>query len=280
MGRHTRLYQIRYDTLVAALIGLLSGVLSAMLFVRPYTGSITLSEMVLQLSGSRGTYEFNPSLSEIMGMFTRFIPIFLFEFYGGTVMYRNFCTASIYIFTRNPNRSRWYFRETARVLLLSVVFAAVSLITAVLLSMVQYDVITNYPGVLLSIYHFVLFSIWITTATILLNLFSIIFGTHVAALIVIGLQAICIAALSLIEIEDQLLPAVLLQINPIANLILGWFHSRIPALDEAIFSPHKGFSFVPALFVVSSYCLLTVLSGRQFILHRDILSSNAELDGV
>lgn len=274
------MYRIRYDALIAALIGLLSGVLSAMLFVRPYFGSITLSELVLQLSGSRGTYEFSSSLSEIMSMYTRFIPIFLLEFYGGTVMYRNFCTASVYIFTRNPNRTRWYFRETARVLLLSVVFTAVSLITAVLLSMVQYDVFTNYPGVLLGIYHFILFSIWITTATILLNLFSIIFGTHVSALIVIGFQAFCIAALSLIKIEVQFLPAVLLQINPMAHLILGWFHSRIPALDAAIVSTHKGFSFVPALFVVSSYCLLTVLSGRQFILHRDILSSNAELDGV
>lgn len=274
------MFRLRNDVLTAALMGLFSGVLSAALFISPYSGSISLSELVLQLSGSRGTFELNPTLSEIMEMYTRFIPMFFFEIYAGTVMYRSFCTASVYVFARNPSRARWYWWEAAHVLLLSSLFTAVSLISAVLYSAVQYDVSVNVPGVYLGVFHFVLFAIWTFTVTIALNLLSVLFGTHVASLIAIGVQAACIALLSLIRLEDQILAAVLLQINPIAHLVLGWFHSGIPALDEAIASSHRGFSFVPSLLVVSAYCLITVLYGRQFILHRDILSNNAELDGV
>ncbi len=279
------MYRLRYDLLYTLLFGILSGVLAAVLYVNPMCDTISLPEMVLQLSGSRGIFAlYGAAPSELMAVFSRFLPSILFEIYAGTVMYRSFCTASVYVFTRNPDRAKWYRREVCRVLLLSVLFTAISLAITVLLAAVRYAVVLNVPGAILLLYHFVLYAIWTFTVTIFINVLSIWLGSYNATLAATALQALCIALLGLVRLSAQPVLAVLARVNPVSHLILGWFHSAIPAVEEAIPPVGDvefwGFSFPVSLLVVSVYCLAVVLSGRQLVLHHDILSGNAELDGV
>lgn len=277
------MHRLRSDLLYTLAFGILSGALSAFLFVRPMYDVTYLPELVLQLSGSRGEFALVGGIAEIMNMYMRFAPSILFEIYAGTVMYRSFCTASVYVFTRNPNRAKWYRREACRVLLLSALFTAVSLLVAVLLSAVRHEVIPNVPGAILLLYHFILYSIWTFTVTILINVLSIGLGSYNATLAAAVLQAVCIALLGLVRLSDQPVFAVLTRVSPISHLVLGWFRSAIPSVEEAIPPVIRegfwGFSFPTSLLVVSVYCLAVVLSGRQLVLHHDILSGNAELDG-
>lgn len=68
------------------------------MYISPYENAITLSEAVLQLSGSYGVYNMGFSVSQLVTFFMKLLPVFLMEMYGGTIFYRHFCIASIFVF--------------------------------------------------------------------------------------------------------------------------------------------------------------------------------------
>ena len=82
------------------LMGFCCGSLLAFTYINPYNGQITLSELILQLSGSRGEFSLGfSSLPELLSFSSKLLPTFLFELYVGTSLYQHFCTASVYIFS-------------------------------------------------------------------------------------------------------------------------------------------------------------------------------------
>lgn len=71
-------------------VAVLCGVLLSLAFVNPYSGQVTLSELVLQLSGSRGDLPLGTSLPELLSFSIKMVPYFLFELYIGVYLYRHF----------------------------------------------------------------------------------------------------------------------------------------------------------------------------------------------
>lgn len=59
------------------LIGILSGICISLGFIRPFDGVITLSELVLQLSGSRGELSMSCNLVELIGFMLRMMPNYI-----------------------------------------------------------------------------------------------------------------------------------------------------------------------------------------------------------
>ena len=102
---------IRYRLRMLFLTGVLGGISLSVLYINPYGGEISLSEALLQLSGSRGDFPMGFAMTEMVSFSLRLLPAYLFELFFGIMLYRHFCTASIYIFSRYPKRVRWYFRE-------------------------------------------------------------------------------------------------------------------------------------------------------------------------
>ena len=82
-------------------MGFCCGSLLAFSYINPYNGQITLSELILQLSGSRGEFPLGfSSLPELLSFSSKLLPSFLFELYVGTSLYQHFFAASVYIFSR------------------------------------------------------------------------------------------------------------------------------------------------------------------------------------
>ena len=91
-------------------VGILSGGILSIVFINPYDGRILVSEAILQLSGSSGAFP-PPAFKDLISFTIRMIPDYMFELYIGIELYRHFVQQSVYVFSRTPNRSRWYIRE-------------------------------------------------------------------------------------------------------------------------------------------------------------------------
>ena len=81
------------------------GVWLSFAYINPYGGTITLSELVLQLSGARGTFALGLNLSELLDLTLRLVPMLVFQALAGTLMYQYYCTASVYVFSRIERRT-------------------------------------------------------------------------------------------------------------------------------------------------------------------------------
>ena len=109
------MYTIKNKIFPVLIAGILSGGILSIVFINPYDGRILVSEAILQLSGSSGAFPLTPAFKDLISFTIRMIPDYMFELYIGIELYRHFCTASVYVFSRTPKRSGWYIREVVEV---------------------------------------------------------------------------------------------------------------------------------------------------------------------
>lgn len=121
-------------------MAVLCGALLSLAFVNPHNGQITLAELVLQLSGSRGDLPLGTSLPELLSFSIKMAPYFLFELYIGVYLYRHFCTASVYVFSRTIHRTRWYIKECLKICGAGILYQVALIGTVIVITCCRYDV--------------------------------------------------------------------------------------------------------------------------------------------
>ena len=92
-------------------VGAVLGAWLSVTYICPSDGRITLTQAILQLSGSRGIFALGTSFTELLGFSLRLIPILAFQALAGIRLYRHYCVASVYVFSRIPRRTSWYLRR-------------------------------------------------------------------------------------------------------------------------------------------------------------------------
>ncbi len=190
--------------------------------IRPFENELALSDMILQISGSRGSIILGASAQEIISFAFKLMPDLILECYLGIALYRNYCTASVFIFSRLPDRKKWYIKET-RLLLFFILFYETILHTLMLLfSVFFFDVRFNTKGFFLLGYNILLRTLWIFLMALLRNICGILFGGSNFGLGIIMAQLVMIALLSLCNVYP-----IASHFNPIAMLVLGWHHSML-----------------------------------------------------
>ena len=165
-------------------MAVLCGALLSLAFVNPHNGQITLAELVLQLSGSRGDLPLGTSLPELLSFSIKMAPYFLFELYIGVYLYRHFCTASVYVFSRTIHRTRWYIKECLKICGAGILYQAALIGTVIVITCCRYDVAWWGGSVLIA--HFVLYGLWLFAMVVLVNILSILLGSEGAFTIVLG----------------------------------------------------------------------------------------------
>ena len=274
---------IKYGTQVLIFSAIVWGSLIALIYVNPYSGVIMLSEFVLQLSGSRGEFVLGFSLSELVSFAMRMVPYFIFEAYFGVAFYQHFCTASVYVFSRYPNRIRWYFREIAAVGAGAGLYQILLLGTLILITALRYQIQMDSAGIMLFFYHFLIYFIWFYTMTVLVNLLAVRFGSNRSFFIVFGVQISCIALLGCAGIAERKagnakIPINLwLKVNPISHLVLGWQESNINAVNLVLNQHYKGLNLNRSLLLCLLICVVIILLGTIMVSKHDFLISNAEV---
>lgn len=276
---------MKYKGQVAIGLAIGCGILTSFAYVNPYSGEILLSELILQLSGSRGEFALGTSMPELVTLIMRMIPVYIFEVYFGTALYRHFCTASIFVFSRYPNRLYWYFREVFSIALAVVLYQLIVLLTVILTTIFRYQLQIDMAGIFLFIYHFLIYSVWIYSMTLSVNLLAIRFGSSTSFLAVVGMQIICITLLGATDtilkyFDNTFLPRILLNLNPIAHLILGWHSSYIKPMNQVLNSPYQGLDFNGSLLFFIFFCTVILLLGANIIKKHDLLISDLEKEGL
>lgn len=214
-----------------------------------------------------------------------FIPLLLFQILYGTCIYRHFCCASIYFFSRCCNRIEWFLKEVLLLYLAAVLYlmilVASGFFAALLFGPVKMD---GLSWILLG-YYLLIHSLFLLITTLLINLLSILFTSNVSFALVEGMNlsgmaAFCLTGTCFIP-DEALLPRYtwILKVNPIAHLIFSVHGSSIDSLDRMI--NEKGISFDLNLSVGIGFAaaFLATAGGCLLVQHYDFLHANREMGG-
>lgn len=264
------------------LMGLCCGSLLAFSYINPYNGRITLSELILQLSGSRGDLSLGFSLPELLSLSAKLLPYFLFELYIGTNLYQHFCTASVYIFSRTPNRVTWYIKECSIIASFTLLYQLSIIVVSVVITCFRYQVIWTTAGFVVLVIHIVIYSLWTFSMTLLVNILAILLGSGTAFMITVIAQLIlvtCFMPLNLLE-GNQILFSIMLNINPIAHLIIGWNYSSFNWFNELVHAPWNLLPLAGTIFYVLAITIIIVLIGRYYVHKHDLIISDLEFGGM
>lgn len=271
----------RYGWYVA--IAVVCGVLLSLSRINPYGGQITLQDLVLQLSGARGEFAMGLYYGAMVDFGFLMLPFFLYQFYGGIQLYRQFCVASVYVFSRTTNRVKWYVTELwgmcKGLLVLQVFLQSTTLLVAAL----RWNVVWTGEGWLLLGIHVLLFTLWTFTMALGVNLLALIWGSNTGFLAVFALQAGMLAALctgAKLESADPAL-ARLLVLDPVSRLVLGWQSGGVFGLEGVLPAEYGHvLNLSGSLLQVALMTVAVVILGLVVIEKKDILVSNLETGGV
>lgn len=269
----------RYQTLfLTAVVG---GVYLSVMYVNPYYGVITLSEMILQLSGSRGPFALSFSFEELEAFGMRLFPAFIFEVYAGIMLYQHFCTASSYIFSRYPHRVRWYIREASRLGGSVCIFNMLLLAATILTTVSRYTLQPDPAGIVLMVYHLLIQSLWIYIMALLVNLFAVFWGSSAAYAIVVSAQLICIVLLTFMDqlvrhSDGRLSYENVLIWNPASHLVLGWHSSNVESVSQVLTSSYMRADLYHSLIMLLLAAIMITCAGALIVKKHDLLISDLE----
>ncbi len=272
-------YRYRLLFLTAAL----GGVYLSFMYINPHNGVIMLPEAVLQLSGSRGSFALGFSYSELASFAMCLFPEFLIESYAGIMLYRHFCTASIYVFSRYPHRVKWYLKEAGHLWGTICIFNMLLLAVTMLTAAVRYDLQLDGAGFMLLAYHFLIHSLWIYGMALSVNLLAVYLGSSTAYALVISAQLACIVLMNLMDMlvkycDGRLTYENALIWNPIAHLVLGWHSSNMENINQAHAPFYMQMDLNGSLGIFFLFGAAVTFAGAFIIKKHDLLVSDLETE--
>lgn len=265
--------------LMVFLFAFFGGFFHAIAYVNPYEEDILLSELILQVSGSRGKFSLGTSMSELVSLMLRMFPYYMFQMYFGIMMFRHFCTASVYVFSRHPNRLHWFFNEVMEIGKVTVVYQWLQCSITIFITMIRYPVRIDQAGLFLFLYHIAIYTLWICTITLCVNLLAVKVGSNTAFTMVMILQTVFVVSLPFIltSIKPDFIKKFCFNLNPISHLILGWQNSKMEDLRQVLDPPYRGLNMnVSLLYMIVLFNVITLI-GAFMITKHDLLSNDAEI---
>ena len=275
------MYTIRNKIIPVLIAGISSGGILSFIFINPYDGRILLSETILQLSGSSGAFPLTPAFKDLISFTIRMLPDYMFELYIGIELYRHFCTASVYVFSRTPNRSRWYIREVLEVAVAVFGYQIIKMFAAMSVTFLRYQIEPDHFGFFLLVFHIIVYSLWVFTVSVLMNLISIKYGSNNAFIWIVGIQIFMTALLELVQIfESNLtLTKIFLNVNPIAHLVVGWHTGTIKELKNSLEAAYIRLDFKVTLVTMLAISIFSVIVGMYLVSQHEFLILNANEEG-
>ncbi len=207
---------------------------------------------------------------ELEKILFRFIPLLLFQIVYGTYIYRRFCSASVYYFSRNHNRIKWFIQEIVKLYGYSVLYLVLMIMSGVVITMIITKVVFDVSMIKVLFIYLLIFSLYNFAIASAVNILSILFSSNMGFAIAEAVNIFCIAAYTIVgklfsvdgELPDEC--EWMIKINPFYHLI---FNSE-KTEDNYLFS--IGLFGVIAVVVIIVGCM--VVNKHEFI--------NANLEDV
>lgn len=168
-----------------------------------------------------------------------FMPLLVFQMIYGVYIYRHFCSASIYFFSRNINRKKWFLKESVKLYFCSLLYLLCMIATGILVKSFVYELVWDMEGIIIIIYYLAIHSFYLFAATLAINILSIKFNSSIGFVSVMSVNIFGISLYSILGnlISEELLYtqyAWLFKVNPFAHLVFRVHSSKVESVDRII----------------------------------------------
>lgn len=217
-----------------------------------------------------------------------YMPLFLFQIFYGTYIYRHFCSASIYFFSRCCSRTRWFLKEALTLYLFAVAYLLAALAGGGGAARL-FGTVTPGAELLPLLWHYLaIHSLFLFATTLLINILSVLPSSDTGFLIVEGVAFFFIAAFFItgeLFIPGGLVREIphenvwMLLGNPFAHLVLYLHEGRMPAMDSSIIIHGISISMWTSTAVFFTAGILVLLWGCYIVNHYDLVGADHEAEG-
>lgn len=212
--------------------------------------------------------------------------IITFQIIFGTYIYKHFCTASVYYFSRMNNRISWFIRENIKLCL--ICFMYISIITGICcLAGGAFNNFRFDKNVLIILcYHLCIQSLWLFATTLLVNVLSILFGSSISFSIIYSVQMTFLLFFSIFKSYFQFdrgnvgRKINILKLNPISHLVLKWHSSRLQKINSKINVLNIDFKLSESVVFFVVISIIVFISGCIIVKRQELIYINRETGGA
>lgn len=261
-----------YCIALALICGLLHGIW--------IMSSADVSAMTILTDYSLGRFEI--TATGLVELTISFFPFILFQIVEGVNVFKYFCVAGIYVFSRCKKRNVWFLREAAKMLLTAFSYSIVWFGSGLLIAQIRGELAVEPDFWCIFIYQIVIMTLWLFFITLLINLLAIWFGSYPGTCAGIVLQLLCVGILllwdengilSLRPDADGLLTHIfLLKCNPVAHLFLAWHSVANPELNAYLEVYQIDLQLYESVIYMGALVLLALIAGCILIRRVDFIS--------
>lgn len=249
------------------IIAVTGGMLTSLAYISGPSSEIKLSGVILCLSGN----EPGSSVLDLLSLSSMYLPLYVFCAFSGTNLYRHFCTASVFVFSRQPKRIKWYVHELISLFISVLVYQIVFTVVAILMTNWKMRIEIDLNGIVLLVYYLAIQSLWSYSLSLVINLLSIRVGSDLGYALGIGIKMVLITLLTASD---------LVAVNPVSRLIFGWHKSENPLLNLVLDNTEYALDIHFSLVYMATISVLLTIGGGFAVDRHDLLVSNKETGGV
>lgn len=243
---------------------------------------ITVSDIIL-MTGLNGVDYYPQYLPEITYWF---VPLLLFQIFFGTYIYRHFCSASVYFFSRNCKRISWFLKEVIKLYLFVLMYLFIMIFSGILITGIFVKVIIDEVFFLIFIYYLLVYSLFLLVTTLGINILAVVFGSNIGFVIVESIIIFGITVFSIIGnyfiIEEALLDKYtwILKLNPVSHIIFSVHSSKINSINELINKKSITFDLDLSVLMLLIASVIVIICGCFVISRHDFVDINKETGGI
>ena len=254
---------------IAILLGSLQ-----VIFILGSNHRLLLSDIILHFSFSNLLIN-KPSIIDAS---FKLFPLFVFQILLGIYMYKRFCSASIYYFSRCKNRIIWFLKESFALYPYTLLYLLVMIASATIETSFWHPVTFDKESFILGFYFLAIYSMWLFSTTLLINIIAIQFNnSSLAFSVVAGLQ---LTSMVLLLIWEGASKALLfpLPLNPFSHLVLSWHSSYIHMVNERINQQSIPFDLNLSLLLLIVVVMVIIASGCVVVNRKEFIAVSKEME--
>lgn len=262
---------------------LIVGIVSGILCIYSYmirNDSVNASQITFYLA--LGLVDWFPAYMEQTTQF--FIPFLLFQILFGTYIYRHFCSAGIYFFSRKKNRESWFIKETGKLYLFVLLYICLFILSGIISTMVVCHVHFDNTALIIIGYYLLIYSMFLFAFTLMINIIAIIAGSRIGFIITASVEILGIGLFlmlgKIITTEADIAGKYIwtLKANPFAHLVFGLHSSKIDRLNKLINIKNINFDLNESVIYFFTLSLIMIIIGFFVVKKREFIISNRETE--
>ena len=215
-----------------------------------------------------------------------YLPLIIFQIFYGTYIYRHFCSASVYFFSRYCSRTLWFLKETGVLYLFGLAYLIVMILSGTFITSFFTPVSAGTTSWLLACYYLLIHSLFLLVTTLGINILAIVFTSNVGFMIIEGISLFSMASFAVLGkyfiTEDILIDKYtwLLKINPFAHLVFSMHSSGINSVDRIINTKSISFDLNLSVLVFLMAAIIVTVCGCMMVSNHNFIESNKETGGI